>query len=164
MWHPVNERLGLSFTIAAGPRQRSHSQIRVSRGSWPHFTVSDSWLPQPGGPGPRIYIPRHWVLFSSLRTTRRAPVEVFEPTATRGLLCSVSRWKEPATGPYAEPDEQLTPPSHRICSTCVLILSFHLCQILPSGFFSSRFSILKLCMSHTRATGLSSLILLDFSS
>jgi hypothetical protein len=46
----------LSFTIAAGLRQRSHSQARVSRDSWPHFTVLDSRLPQPGGPGPRIYI------------------------------------------------------------------------------------------------------------
>jgi hypothetical protein len=30
----------------------------VPRDSWPHFTVSDSRLPQPGGPGPRIYIPQ----------------------------------------------------------------------------------------------------------
>jgi hypothetical protein len=48
----------LSFTIAAGPRQCSHSQVRVPRNSWPHFTVSDSGLPQPGGPGSRIYIPQ----------------------------------------------------------------------------------------------------------
>jgi hypothetical protein len=37
----------MSFTIVAGPRQRSHSQV--------HFTASDSRLPQRGGPGPRIY-------------------------------------------------------------------------------------------------------------
>jgi hypothetical protein len=48
----------LSFTIAAGLRHRSHFQVRVPRDSWPHFTVSDSRLPQPGGPGPRIYIPQ----------------------------------------------------------------------------------------------------------
>jgi hypothetical protein len=47
--------MGLSFTIAAGSRQRSHS-----RDSWPNYTVSDSRLPQPGGPGPRIYIPPEW--------------------------------------------------------------------------------------------------------
>jgi hypothetical protein len=41
--------MGLSFTTAAGPRQRSHSHVRVSRDSWPHFT---------GGPGPLIYIPK----------------------------------------------------------------------------------------------------------
>jgi hypothetical protein len=46
----------LFFTIAAGPRQRSHSQVRVPRDSWPYFTVSDSRLPQPGGPGPLIFI------------------------------------------------------------------------------------------------------------
>jgi hypothetical protein len=37
--------MGLSFTIAAGPRQRSHSHVRVPRDSWPHFTVSNSRLP-----------------------------------------------------------------------------------------------------------------------
>jgi hypothetical protein len=42
--------------LLAGPRQRSHSHIRVPRDSWPHYTVSDSRLPQPGGPGPCIYI------------------------------------------------------------------------------------------------------------
>jgi hypothetical protein len=30
---------------------------QVPRGSWPYFTVSDSRLPQHGGPGPHIYIP-----------------------------------------------------------------------------------------------------------
>jgi hypothetical protein len=46
--------MGLLFTIAAGPRQRNHSEVRVR----PHFTISDSRLPEPGGPGPRIYIPQ----------------------------------------------------------------------------------------------------------
>jgi hypothetical protein len=50
--------MGLLFTIAAGPRQRSHSQVRVSRDSWPNYSDSDSRLPQSGGPGPRIYIPQ----------------------------------------------------------------------------------------------------------
>jgi hypothetical protein len=50
--------MGLSFTIDAGPRQRSHSQVRVPHVSWPRFTVSGSRLPQTGGPGPRIYIPQ----------------------------------------------------------------------------------------------------------
>jgi hypothetical protein len=31
---------------------------RPQRISWRHFTVSDSRLPQPGGPGPRIYNPQ----------------------------------------------------------------------------------------------------------
>jgi hypothetical protein len=50
--------MGLSFTIPAGPRQSSQSEVRLPRDSWSHFTVSDSRLPQPGGPGPRIYIPQ----------------------------------------------------------------------------------------------------------
>jgi hypothetical protein len=53
-----DERMGLSFISAAGPRQRSHSRIRVPRDSWRYFTLSDSRCPQPGGPGPRIYIPQ----------------------------------------------------------------------------------------------------------
>jgi hypothetical protein len=47
---PSYERMDLLFTVAAGTRQRSHSQV--------HFTVSDSRLPQPGGPGPSIYTPQ----------------------------------------------------------------------------------------------------------
>jgi hypothetical protein len=36
MWGALSdERMGLSFTIAAGPRQRSHSRVQVPRDSWP---------------------------------------------------------------------------------------------------------------------------------
>jgi hypothetical protein len=57
MWGVFShERTGLSFAIAAGPRQRSHSRVLVQRDSWPYLTVSDSSLFQPGEPGPRIYI------------------------------------------------------------------------------------------------------------
>jgi hypothetical protein len=59
MWGALSdERTGLSFTIAAASRQRSHSRVRVSRDSRPYFTVSDSRLPQPGGSGHRIYFPQ----------------------------------------------------------------------------------------------------------
>jgi hypothetical protein len=61
-----DERTGLSFTIATGPRQRSHSRDRVSWDSRPYFTVSDSRL-----------------LFSSPPTTPRVTVEVFDPSTTR---------------------------------------------------------------------------------
>jgi hypothetical protein len=48
--------VGLSFTIAAGPHQGSHSQAR-SRGTHDHILLSQVRdFPQPGGPGPRIYI------------------------------------------------------------------------------------------------------------
>jgi hypothetical protein len=53
-----DERMGLLFTIAAGPRQYSHFQVWVPQDSWPHFAVSNSRLPQPGGPGPHICIPQ----------------------------------------------------------------------------------------------------------
>jgi hypothetical protein len=88
--------MDLSFTIAAGPHQHSHSRVRVPRDSWSNFTVSASILLQPGGPGARIYIhqeqwgpvipPRHCVPFSSPPTTRRATMEVFEPASTRALI------------------------------------------------------------------------------
>jgi hypothetical protein len=54
----TDERTSVPFTIAADPRQRSHSQVQVPRDWWPYFTVSVSRLSQPGGPGPRIYIPQ----------------------------------------------------------------------------------------------------------
>jgi hypothetical protein len=50
--------MGLSFTIPVSPRQRSHSQVPVSRDSWPHDIVLDSRLPQPGGAGHRILFPQ----------------------------------------------------------------------------------------------------------
>jgi hypothetical protein len=57
MWGALSdEGTSLSFAIAAGSRQSSHSRIRVPRDLRPYFTVSDSRLPYPGRPGPRIYI------------------------------------------------------------------------------------------------------------
>jgi hypothetical protein len=48
MWDALSdERMRLPFKVAAATRQRSHSLVRVPR---------DSWLPQPGGSCPRIYI------------------------------------------------------------------------------------------------------------
>jgi hypothetical protein len=67
MWGALSdETTGLSFTIAAGPRQRSYSRVRVPWDSRPYFTVSDSRLP-----------------FSSPPTTRKAAVKVFDPASTR---------------------------------------------------------------------------------
>jgi hypothetical protein len=39
-----NKRPGLPYTIAADPRQRSHSRVRVPRDLRPYFTVPDSVL------------------------------------------------------------------------------------------------------------------------
>jgi hypothetical protein len=59
MWSTYsNDETCLSFTTAAGPHRCSPSWVHVPRGSWPYITVSDSRLPQPGGPGSHIYIPQ----------------------------------------------------------------------------------------------------------
>jgi hypothetical protein len=54
------------------------------------FETSPTWRTRspysyPSGTGWPSYIPRHWVPFSSPPKARRATVEVFEPTSTRGL-------------------------------------------------------------------------------
>jgi hypothetical protein len=67
LWGAISdERTGLSFVYAAGPRQRSLSRVRVPWISPPYFTVSVLRLP-----------------FSSPPTTRRVAVEVFHPASTR---------------------------------------------------------------------------------
>jgi hypothetical protein len=71
-----DERTGLSFTIDAGHRHSSHSQVRVPWDSRPYFTVSNSRLP-----------------FSSPPTTRRATVEVFDPASIRDVRCYL-RWSD----------------------------------------------------------------------
>jgi hypothetical protein len=97
MWAVLsNKRTGLSFTIASGPRQLSHSQVWVLWESWPYFTVSDSRLPPtwrarsqylyPPGTVCPSYIPRHWVPFLSPPMTCRATMGVFESAVTRGWL------------------------------------------------------------------------------
>jgi hypothetical protein len=72
MWGALSdEKTGLSFTTAAGPRQRCHFQVWVPWDSRPHFTVSDSRLP-----------------FLSPSTTRRATVEIFDPASTWDCIIS----------------------------------------------------------------------------
>jgi hypothetical protein len=66
MWGALSdERTGLSFVYAAGPRQRILSRVRVPWISQPYFTLSVLRLP-----------------FSSPPTTRRVTVEVFDPAST----------------------------------------------------------------------------------
>jgi hypothetical protein len=73
-----DERTGLSFTIAAGPRQCSHFRARVLWDSWRYFTVSDSRLP-----------------FSSPLTTRRVTVEVFDRFQYFLYCCGTQLWHGP---------------------------------------------------------------------
>jgi hypothetical protein len=58
MWHPLWREDGSVVYICYCLHQRSHSQVRFPRGSWPHFTVSNLRIPKPGRPGPCIYIPQ----------------------------------------------------------------------------------------------------------
>jgi hypothetical protein len=68
-WGAVSDdRTDQSFTIAAGPHQRSHSRVRVAWDSRPYFMVSDSRLP-----------------FSSSPTIRRATVEVVSQSVSLGV-------------------------------------------------------------------------------
>jgi hypothetical protein len=98
--------MDLSFTIAAGPRQRSHSQVRVPRDSRPHFVVSDSRVPQPGGSGPCIYIPQE----------QGDPVI---PPGTRFLFrrllrLAVLRWRYPTPPPQLDiPIQTLHEPNRK---------------------------------------------------
>jgi hypothetical protein len=76
--------LGLSFTIAAGPPQRSHSRVRVLRDS--HILLSQIRAPRtwktrslylyPPRTGRLGYNLRHWVLFSSPPRTLSTTEEV----------------------------------------------------------------------------------------
>jgi hypothetical protein len=69
LWGALSdETTALSFTFAAGPRQRSYFRVLVPWVSWPYFTLSDSRL-----------------LFSSSPTTRWLTVEVFDHASTREL-------------------------------------------------------------------------------
>jgi hypothetical protein len=89
MWGALyDERTGLSFTIAAGSSQRSHSRVRVPWDSGPYFTVSDLRLP-----------------ISSPPTTRRVTMGVFDPASTRVTLrvFSVSSYKPLARTPQKTP-------------------------------------------------------------
>jgi hypothetical protein len=62
MWGALSdERMDLLFKIATGPRQRSHSRVRVPRDSWPYFTVSNSRLSSLEGQFPVFISPRNRV-------------------------------------------------------------------------------------------------------
>jgi hypothetical protein len=111
MWGALSdERTGLPFTIAAGPRQRSQSRVRVPRDSRPYFIVSDSrpptwrarspylYLPGTGWPS---YAPKHWVPFSQPPTTRWATKSQTYFT-TGGLPPISSSWRQAPWGPRPE--------------------------------------------------------------
>jgi hypothetical protein len=74
LWGALSdERTDLFFVCAAGPCQRSLSQVRVPWDLRLYFTVSDLRLP-----------------FSSPPTTRRVTVEVFDPPPPHGVVSRLS--------------------------------------------------------------------------
>jgi hypothetical protein len=86
--------MGLPFTIAPGPRQRSHSRVQVSRDSW-HILLTqirDYPIWRAPGTGWPSYTSRHWVPFWSPPTTRRVTMEVFQPLLQTGYvaLCRIA--------------------------------------------------------------------------
>jgi hypothetical protein len=139
MWGALSdERTGLSFTIAADPRQRSHSRVRVPWDSLPYFTVSDVRLP-----------------FSSPPTTRRATVEVLDPVSTRepywplnwSTLCSFWADRRGTTGFYSYVNV-----SYRSASADICLLS----RCLAVNIFQLRLSIIMLevrCHGSERSNG-----------
>jgi hypothetical protein len=59
MWGNLSaEMTGLSFTIAAGPRQHSHSRVSPLGFMTVFYCLRFEPRPQPGGQSPRIYTPQ----------------------------------------------------------------------------------------------------------
>jgi hypothetical protein len=96
IWGALSDkRTGLSFTVATGLRQRSHSRVCVPR-SHDHVLVSQIRdFPNPEGQVSVFIALRKRVAqlylqalgpFFSPPTTRRTVVEVFEPASTWGCL------------------------------------------------------------------------------
>jgi hypothetical protein len=94
----------LSFTIAAGARQRSHSRVGVPWNSRPNFTVSDSRLS-----------------FSSPPTTCRAAVVVFDPASESSRV-----------GSYVTTDGQSASLSWNKAHTWGLWPDIYYCQTVAS--------------------------------
>jgi hypothetical protein len=116
-----DERTSLSFTIAAGSCQRSHSRIRVPWDSRPYFTVTDSRLP-----------------FSSPRTTHRATVEVFDLTYTREASRTLELSLTNALSLWLGANRRETTTSNTSCITLLLFVFCTLlrnvtCDLLPSN-------------------------------
>jgi hypothetical protein len=79
-------RLQVLLVLASAVILRSESLLYCLRFETPPIWRVRSPYLHPPGTGLPGYIPRHWVSLSSLPTTHRSTVEVFDPTSTRLLL------------------------------------------------------------------------------
>jgi hypothetical protein len=111
MWGALSdETTGLSFTIAASPRQRSHSRVQVPWDSRPYFTVSGSRLPfRLAGLRCNYSTPTPGLLRSRYIASARTAHKKLWTTAHL-LLCNVTDVEKScllrhclATGVFAEP-------------------------------------------------------------
>jgi hypothetical protein len=109
MSHPLSWEDGSVVYDCCWSSQRSHSQGRVPQNSWPHFTVSDSKLPQTERPGVRIYIPQvqdgpiippsTGLPFRRLLWLVGLTVVVFDPASTRVSYKILSPGRDMNLGP-----------------------------------------------------------------
>jgi hypothetical protein len=114
----------------AGPRQRSHSRVRVPWDMWSYFTLSDSRLP-----------------FSSPPTTRRATVDVFDPASTRGLA------NESESESYVTTDGQSASLSWNKAPIWSLRSDFYYCPTVADLLMCSALSDERTGLSFTVAAG-----------
>jgi hypothetical protein len=123
--------MGLSFTTAAD----SCSPViltSVLRDSWPHLTLSDSRLPKPAGPDPRIYNPQGQggpvippgTVFPLRRLQRLAgtTVKIFDPDCSSNSVTGI----EHRGGPHIKHSFQ----PFFYCSVFLLLQFFHYCVSL----------------------------------
>jgi hypothetical protein len=96
MWGALSDKkTGLSLTVVADPRQRSHSRIRFPRDLWPYFTVSDSRAPNLEGQVPIFVSPRN-------RVTRLYPHPDTGFPFRRLLRLAGLRWRYSNPTPHGE--------------------------------------------------------------
>jgi hypothetical protein len=127
--------MGLSFAIAAGPRQRIHSRVRVPWDSRPYFTLSDSRFP-----------------FLSPST-----LEVFYPASTRELLsrCLRSSLCSFGVDPQKTPFPSLTQ-EFRYCYRGVPTSLLHRngsCSIVACVFVATGICLPSRCLAMDVSSG-----------
>jgi hypothetical protein len=151
-----DEITGLPFTIAASPRQRTHSRVRVPGDSWPYFTVSDSRPPTWRTKSPYLYLQALGSLFvafydsqgygGGIRTCLQAEFAEFPPNWFPYI--AVARTKQEIPLLLLESLRNLET-SHRehssyccvvagtcILSRCLAMVMYH-CHALKKGVYSA---------------------------